>query len=120
MPPPKAVRQRVLALREELLARGLDAGADTLCWHLAKEQITCSRATIWRILKAAGKITTQPQKRPRSSWRRFAAERPNELWQSDFIALVHNDHATVIDATTGEILTEHTLDPTRTYQPKNG
>ncbi|WP_168211664.1 hypothetical protein [Ruania zhangjianzhongii] len=32
----------------------------------------------------------------------------------------HRDHATVIDATTGEILTEHTLDPARTYQVKNG
>ena len=32
---PPQVRERVLALREELLARGLDASADTLCWHLA-------------------------------------------------------------------------------------
>lgn len=95
---PKAVRQRVLTLREELLARGLDAGADTLCWHLAKEQITCSRATIWRILKAAGKITTQPQKRPRSSWRRFAADRPNQMWQSDFT------HAQLSDGTEVEII----------------
>lgn len=28
--------------------------------------------------------------------------------------------ATVINTTTGELLTEHTLDPTHTYQPKNG
>src|SRR5690625_131370 len=35
---PPAVRERVLALRTDLLDRGLDAGADTLCWHLANEQ----------------------------------------------------------------------------------
>ncbi len=40
--------------------------------------------------------------------------------RTEIICLVHNDHATAINATTGEILTEHTLDPTRTYQPKNG
>jgi hypothetical protein len=25
----------------------------------------------------------QPQKRPRSSWKRFQAEMPNQLWQAD-------------------------------------
>jgi hypothetical protein len=29
-------------------------------------------------------VAPQPRKRPRSSWTRFAAEQPNELWQSDF------------------------------------
>lgn len=42
------------------------------------------------------------------------------LSATEFTALIHNDHATVIDATTGEVLTENTLDPTRTYQRKNG
>src|SRR5699024_9988297 len=36
------------------------------------------------------------------------------------IAAIHNDHATVINADTGEVLTEHTLEATRTYQRKNG
>lgn len=94
----EAVRQRILALRADLLARGLDAGAETIAWHLAREQITCSRATIWRILTAAGTVTAQPQKRPRSAWRRFAAERPNELWQSDFT------HAQLDDGTEVEII----------------
>src|SRR5699024_9170364 len=35
------------------------------------------------------------------------------------IAAIHNDHATVINADTGEVLTEHTLEATRTYQRKN-
>lgn len=32
------------------------------------------------------------------------------------LMLVHNDHVTTSDATTGEILTEHVLDATRDYQ----
>lgn len=39
--------------------------------------------TIWRILKLAGVVTPQPQKRPKSSIRRFEAAQPNETWQSD-------------------------------------
>lgn len=81
---PASVRERVLTLRTELLADGLDAGADTITHLLSREGTQLSRTTIWRILTAAGKITPQPQKRPRSSWLRFAADRPNELWQSDF------------------------------------
>jgi transposase InsO family protein len=81
---PPAVRARILQLREELADDGLDAGADTIAELLAREGVTLSRATIWRLLRAAGRIDPQPQKRPRSSWQRFAADRPNELWQSDF------------------------------------
>lgn len=81
---PEAVRQRILALRAELTARGLDAGADTIGAHLAQDGITIGRTTIWRILSTAGKVQPQPRKRPRSSWTRFNAERPNEMWQSDF------------------------------------
>ncbi len=42
-----------------------------------------SVATIWRILSRRGFVTPQPQKRPRSSYVRFAAEMPNERWQAD-------------------------------------
>ncbi|MDQ4212856.1 IS481 family transposase [Microbacterium capsulatum] len=78
------VRERILALRDQLAAAGLDNGADTIAELLARERVTVSRATVWRILTAAGRVSPQPQKRPRSSWRRFTADRPNELWQSDF------------------------------------
>src|SRR5699024_12593539 len=40
--------------------------------------------------------------------------------RTEIICLIHNDHATVINANTGEVLTEHTLEATRTYQRKNG
>src|SRR4051794_2017214 len=41
----------VLRLRKQLGEAGLDAGADTLAWHLTQHhRITLSRATIHRIL----------------------------------------------------------------------
>jgi len=40
-------------------------------------------STIWRIVHRHGLITPQPHKRPRSSFIRFQAALPNELWQTD-------------------------------------
>jgi len=75
----------VLRLRKELTESGLDAGAETIAWHLTHHhQTTLSRATIHRILTAHGAVTPDPAKRPKSSYIRFAAEQPNETWQSDF------------------------------------
>ena len=81
---PPAIRERVLALRDQLTADGLDAGCDTIHSHLLGEGHTLGKATVWRILKRADRITPQPQKRPRTSYLRFAADRPNQMWQSDF------------------------------------
>jgi transposase len=75
----------VVRLRKELTEAGLDAGADTIGWHLAHHHATVmSRATINRILVRAGTVTPDPSKRPKSSYIRFEAEMPNECWQSDF------------------------------------
>jgi transposase InsO family protein len=75
----------VLRLRKQLTESGLDAGADTLDWHLRHHHDTeLSRATINRILTRAGQVTPDPAKRPKSSYIRFEAEQPNETWQSDF------------------------------------
>jgi transposase InsO family protein len=75
----------VLGLRKKLDESGLDAGADTIGWHLEHHHATVlSRATIHRILTRAGTVVPDPAKRPRSSYLRFAAEQPNECWQSDF------------------------------------
>ncbi|WP_157157392.1 helix-turn-helix domain-containing protein [Diaminobutyricimonas sp. LJ205] len=95
---PDSVRDRVLQLREHLTRDGLDAGADTIHTHLTAEGHQLSRATVWRILKRAGRITPQPQKRPRSSYIRFNADRPNQMWQSDFT------HWTCADGTEVEII----------------
>ncbi|HEV2084770.1 MAG TPA: IS481 family transposase [Gemmatimonadales bacterium] len=82
---PDAVRDRIIALRIELTARGLDAGPATIAWHLGREGLPApSTSTIRRVLHAAGLVVPEPRKRPRSSWRRFEAAAPNELWQSDF------------------------------------
>jgi len=82
--PPAAV-ELVLRLRKQLAEAGLDAGADTIGWHLARHhRTTLSRATINRILVRAGAVVPEPAKRPKSSYIRFAAEQPNECWQSDF------------------------------------
>ena len=74
----------ILALRQELTAAGDDAGAHSIAYHLAGrlEQVP-SVTTIWRILKRHGLITPQPHKRPRSSFLRFEAQLPNEMWQCD-------------------------------------
>lgn len=74
----------VVALRKELLDFGADAGAETIHYHLAKRHRTVpSVSTIWRVLKARGFVTPQPQKRPKSSYKRFVADLPNECWQAD-------------------------------------
>src|SRR6476469_2935832 len=55
--PPQTV-ELVLRLRKQLTEAGLDAGADTLGWHLAHHHhTTVSRATINRILVRAGAVT---------------------------------------------------------------
>lgn len=82
---PPATVEQVLALRKQLTETGLDAGADTIAWHLTHHHdTTLSRATINRILARAGAITPEPAKRPRSSYIRFTADQPNQTWQSDF------------------------------------
>jgi transposase InsO family protein len=81
---PETVRERIIALRTELTAQGLDAGPVTIAWHLEREGLPVpSTSTVRRILHAAGLVVPEPRKRPRSSWHRFEADAPNELWQSD-------------------------------------
>jgi transposase InsO family protein len=75
----------IVRVRKELVAQGLDAGPDTIRWHLAHHyQVTISRASVARHLLAHGLVTPDPSKRPKSSYIRFAAEQPNETWQADF------------------------------------
>jgi transposase InsO family protein len=74
----------ILALRAELGAAGHDCGAATIVEHLRRRFAAVpAPATVWRILHRHGLITPQPHKRPRSSFVRFEASVPNELWQAD-------------------------------------
>jgi transposase InsO family protein len=89
----------ILKLRRELAAAGHDAGPHTIAYHLARRlKSVPSVTTIWRILSRRGLITPQPHKRPRSSFTRFEAQLPNELWQTDAT------HWTLRDGRTVEIL----------------
>jgi transposase InsO family protein len=96
---PELVRVRVVQLRGQLVADGLDAGPHTIAWHLEQEGFRApAPATISRIVSQAGLVTPQPRKRPRSSYIRFEAAQPNECWQSDFM------HTRLADGSDVEIL----------------
>jgi transposase InsO family protein len=76
--------EEIVTLRKRLLDDGFDAGAESIHYHLAEcHRDPPSVSTIWRVLKARGFVTPQPQKRPKSSYVRFCAELPNECWQAD-------------------------------------
>jgi transposase InsO family protein len=80
-----ATTDLILQLREQLSTAGLDAGPDTIAWHLAHHHKTVvSRSTISRHLARAGLVILEPKKRPKSSYIRFEAAMPNQTWQSDF------------------------------------
>jgi transposase InsO family protein len=98
-----AIEDEIVALRKELTDLGVDAGAHTIHYHLQiryrrRRRSVPSVATIWRVLVRRGFVTPQPQKRPKSSWRRFQAELPNECWQAD------TTHWDLADGTDVEIL----------------
>jgi transposase InsO family protein len=83
-----AIEEEIVALRKELSELGVDAGAHTIHYHLQRRhrrrrRLVPSVATIWRVLSRRGFVIPQPHKRPKSSWRRFQAELPNECWQAD-------------------------------------
>ena len=89
----------VVAIRARLISQGLDAGADSIRWHLSHtHRIEIYRATIHRILVREGLVVPAPKKRPKSSYVRFAAELPNQCWQADFT------HYQLADGTDVEIL----------------
>jgi transposase InsO family protein len=82
---PIDVVELIVELREKLTATGLDAGPDTIKWHLEHHHSTVvSRATISRYLVKHGLVVPEPRKKPKSSYIRFQAAMPNETWQSDF------------------------------------
>jgi transposase InsO family protein len=98
-----AQEEEIVGLRKSLAEEGLDAGAHTIHYHLERRhrrarRAVASVATIWRVLTRRGLVSPQPHKRPKSSWRRFQAELPNECWQAD------TTHWALADGTDVEIL----------------
>lgn len=95
----QTVKTMVLDMRDDLVAQGWDAGAESIRDRLlANGEQPPSRATIHRIVSAADRVTPEPHKRPRSSWIRFEAALPNQTWQSDMT------HWQLDDATDVEII----------------
>ena|SRR5437588_4361144 len=95
----------ILQLRCDLAARGLDAGPETIAWHLAHDHhLRISPATVSRHLTRHGLVVPTPAKRPKASYTRFQADLPNECWQADFThyRLTHPDGTPGADV---EILT---------------
>jgi len=93
------VEALVVLLRGQLAAAGHEAGAATIAHHLARYGAPVPAvSTIWRILSRHGLVIPEPHKRPRSSFVRFAAALPNELWQTDAT------HWELADGSTIEIL----------------
>jgi transposase len=94
------VEDQILRLRKTLTKNGLDAGAETIAAHLQSAGVDPVPAvsTIWRVLSRRGFVIPQPQKRPRSSWKTFCADQPNERWQADIT------HWRLADGTEAEIL----------------
>lgn len=97
---PQPTIDLVVALRNDLLSKGLDHGPHTIAWHLRHHHgVTVSVNSIHRHLRAAGLVTPTPQRRPKSSYIRFAAEQPNERWQADFTHwwLADGTHVEILD-----------------------
>jgi transposase InsO family protein len=96
---PPEVAEEIVRLRAALLAEGLDAGALTIQWHLARDgRRVPSASSIVHLLRRRGLVVPEPRKRPRSSFIRFEAALPNELWQTDAT------HWTLADGSAVEIL----------------
>ena len=77
----------VLRLRERLRKSGWDNGPQSI-WFEGVDtnefgDTIPSVAAIGRILAQAGMTKTNPRKRPRGAWLRFARSHPMEMWQLD-------------------------------------
>lgn len=75
----------IVAKHDWLVGQGWDAGARSVHDWLVLEQVpgVPSARTCHTILAAHGRTVPTPAKRPKSSYRRFEAMRPNGVWQLD-------------------------------------
>ena len=97
---PQATIDLIITVRKQLTEAGLDAGPDTIAWHLQhRHRITVSASTVARTLTRQNLVIPEPKKRPKSSYIRFEAEQPNQTWQSDFT------HYPLADGTDTETIT---------------
>ena len=63
------LEEDIVLLRKQLTEEGLDAGAQTIHWHLERRHDQApSLSTIMRVLRRRSCVVPQPQKRPKSSF----------------------------------------------------
>jgi putative transposase len=78
------IEELAVAVRKDLAGQGLDHGPVTVRWHLQQLGVSAPAAsTLARIFSRRGMVVPQPQKRPRSSYRRFEFAMVHECWQLD-------------------------------------
>ena len=81
---PAAIEGLAVAIRKDLADCGLDHGPVTVRWRLQQLGVSAPAAsTLARIFTRHGMVVPQPQKRPRSSYRRFEFAMVHECWQLD-------------------------------------
>lgn len=89
---PAEVEDEIVRWRKELTDAGWDAGAMSICLRMQRAgQDPPAWRTIHRVLVRRGLVTAQPQKRPRSSYKRFEYPRTNDCWQIDATECVFAD-----------------------------
>lgn len=81
---PAAIEDLAVAIRKELADQGLDHGPRTVRWRLQRMGVSApATSTLARIFTRRGMVVPQPQKRPRSAYRRFEFGMVHECWQLD-------------------------------------
>lgn len=81
---PIVIEDLAVQIRKELADQGLDHGPVTVRWHLQQAGLRAPAAsTLARVFTARGLVTPQPQKRPKTSYRRFSFTQAHECWQLD-------------------------------------
>lgn len=114
------IQAEILALRQSLDKQGLDAGAQTIWYHLnAQHGFAPAISTIWRCLRQHGLVVPDPSKKPKAYLQRFEADFPNETWQSDF---THVRLATGADIEVLNFLDDHSrfLISCKAHRPVTG
>lgn len=113
---PAEVEDLAVRLRKELADSGWDHGPVTVRWHLEQMGVAAPAAsTLARVFSRHGMVAAQPQKRPRSSFRRFQAAQVHQCWQLDAFEWPLKDGSTrvvyqVIDDRSRMMLAEHVAD----------
>ena len=99
---PASTVDLIIGLRRRLATDGLDAGADTIAWHLNEFRVRHDRVH-------SGSVSLRVD----SQLHHIGLGQP--LNGTRIIMLIHGYKVRVIHATTGEVIRQLTIDPQRRY-----